>query len=162
LNEKHVYVALPTVCALFISALLLKTTARTNVVRSRAPPSLFPHPCIWLRVRSPSRRNVSRKPAVFSCTGMRYKLKGESPCGMRGKWNECPWHDKLDACILVLFIYIRVTVKDVPQLRLRTGLLPKCACFDLTAVTGRIHYYLWHIHCAVSKLPGWYFRCIDS
>jgi hypothetical protein len=24
----------------------------------------------------PSRRNVSRKPAVFSCTGMRSKLKG--------------------------------------------------------------------------------------
>jgi hypothetical protein len=76
-------------------------------------------------------------------------------CGVRGKWNECPWRDKLDACILVLFIYIRLTVKDVSQLRMWTGLHPKCACFDLAAVTGGIRYYIWHIHFAVSELPGW-------
>jgi len=55
---------------------------------------------------------------------------------------------------IALFIYIRLTVTDVPQLRLPTGLHPKCACFDLRAVTDRILYYHWHINCAVAKLPG--------
>jgi len=54
---------------------------------------------------------------------------------------------------LVLFIYVRLTVTDVPQLRLPTDLHPKCACFALRAVTGRILYCLWHINCAVAELP---------
>lgn len=29
---------------------------------------------------------------------------------------------------------------------------PKCVSFDLTAVTGLVRYYAWHINCAAFKL----------
>jgi len=122
--------------------------------RSRAPPTLFPHPYIWLRVRSTSRTNSPRKSAVFSFTGMRRKLKAEARAEWEGSETNAPDMTNYMLRTIVLFICKRLTLTDVPQLRLPTGLHPKCACFDLTAVTDRILCYLWHINCAVAKLPG--------